>query len=121
VEDADAALGAVAVDAPEPLFHAPEEGHFAARLLERFAAQRQPFRPGALDHAGHVGEDHVGVLLLGQRIGLGPELLVALAHRGDEVVFLHVARGQRAVEVVDQRYGETVFVVHGDEVLISQK
>ena len=43
VEDADAALGAVAVDAPEPLFHAPEEGHFAARLLERFAAQRQPF------------------------------------------------------------------------------
>ena len=86
-----------------------EERHAAARILERLAAQRESLRLGLLDHPGHVREDHVGVLLLGQRVGLGPELLVALADGRNEVVFLHVARSERAVEVVDQCYGKSEF------------
>ena len=92
MQDADAPLGAVAVDAPEPLLHAAVERHAAPRLLEGLTAQRQPLRLGLLDHPGHVGEDHVGILLLGQRVGLGPELLVALADGRNEVILLHVAR-----------------------------
>ena len=107
MQDADAAPCAVGVDPREPLPDALVERHAAARFLERLAAQRQPLRLGLLDHACHVGQHHVGVLPLGQRVGLGPELPVALAHGGDEVVLLHVARRERAVEIVDEGYGES--------------
>ena len=109
VQDADAPPGPVGVDARKPLFDPREERHAAARILKRLAAQRQALRLGLLDHPGHVREDHVGVLLLGQRVGLGPELLVALADGRNEIVLLHVARGQRAVEIVDECYGESEF------------
>lgn len=75
----------------------------ASRLSE------ESLRLGLLDHPRHVRKDHVGVLLLGQRVGLGPELLVALADGRNEVVFLHVARSERSVEVVDQCYGKSEF------------
>ena len=106
----DAPVGESAgVDARKPLFDPREERHAAARILKRLAAQRQALRLGLLDHPGHVREDHVGVLLFGQRVGLGPELLVALADGRNEVVFLHVARSERSVEVVDQCYGKSEF------------
>ena len=103
------ALRAEGVDAAEPLLHARKEPDVASRLLERLAAQRQALRLGLLDHPGHVREDHIGVLLFGQRVGLGPELLVALADGRNEIVLLHVARSQRAVEIVDECYGESEF------------
>ena len=109
VEDADAPLFAVAVDSGKPLPDAVEERHAAARLLERLAFERESLRLGLLDHPRHVRKDHVGVLLLGERVGLGPELLVALADGRNEVVFLHVARSERSVEVVDQCYGKSEF------------
>ena len=102
-------LFAVAVDSGKPLPDAVEERHAAARLLERLAFERESLRLGLLDHPRHVRKDHVGVLLLGERVGLGPELLVALADGRNEVVFLHVARSERSVEVVDQCYGKSEF------------
>ena len=109
VEDADAPFFAVAVDPGKPLPDAVEERHAASRLLERLAFERESLRLGLLDHPCHIRKDHVGVLLLGERVGLGPELLVALADGRNEVVFLHVARSERSVEVVDQCYGKSEF------------
>ena len=109
VQNPDAPLFAVGVDPRKPLLHAVEQRHAASRILERFAAERQAFRFGLLNHPGHVGEDHVGVLFFGERVGFGPEVLVAFADRRNEVVLLHVARGKRSVEVVDERYGESEF------------
>ena len=107
VQDADTTLLTITIDTSEPLLHTSVEAHLAARLLKRLPTQRQPLRLGLLNHAGHVGQHHVGILLFGQRIGLGPELLVALAYRRNKIILLHVARRQRAVKIVDQRNRKT--------------
>ena len=59
-----------------------------------------------MQHPIHIGEDRVPVLLHGRLVALFPELAVAFSDGRNEVVFLHVARRERAVEVVDQRYGQ---------------
>ncbi len=110
MQQAQTPLGGICVHARKPTLHAAVVGDVAARLLKRLAPQREPLALRLLNHAGHVGQHGIGVLRLGQSVGLGPKLLVALAHGGNEVVFLHVARGQRAVEIVDQRYCE--FLLH---------
>ena len=112
MEDAHAVPLAVAVDAAEPVAHARIERDAPPRLLEGLAAQREPLGLRLLNHAGHVGEHHVGILLLGQRVGLRPELLVALAHGRNEVILLHVAGRERAVEIVNQGNGDA-FLFHG--------
>ena len=112
VQHAHAPRGGVGVDAAEPLLHARKEPDVASRLLERLAAQRQFARARRFEHLGHVGKRHVGVLLLGQRIGVVPELPVALADGGNEIVLLHVAGRQRTVEVVDQRRRDFGFLCH---------
>ncbi len=111
VQNLDSALLAVCVHAVEPLLHTRVESHAATRLLKGFATERQPLRLRRLNHSRHVCQNLVGVLLLGEVVRLRPELLVALADGRNEVVFLHVARRQSAVEVVDKCYREAIFRV----------
>ena len=109
VEYAHATLRTIAIDTSEPLLHATKEGDVATRFAEGLAPERQPLRLCRLEHACHICEHLVGILLLGKGVGLVPELYVALAHGGDEVVLLHISRCQRAVEVVDKGYGNHIF------------
>ena len=99
----------ISVHAREPRLDAGVVSYAPARLLKGLAPQREALALRLLYHAGHVGEHGVGILLLGQRVGLAPELLVALADGRNEIVLLHVARGQRAVEIVYQGHGRFLF------------
>ena len=106
----DAAFGGIGVDPREPLANALVQFDILSRPGERLATQRNAGTLGFVQHPVHIGEDRVAVLFAGGFIALLPELAVAFADRRNKVVLLHVARRKRAVEIVDQRYGQ--FLCH---------
>ena len=91
--------------AVEPLLDAGEQLHVAAELHQVVAVDAHAARLGLLVHEVHVGDEAVGAVLAGERVGLGPERLGVLADLGQERVFLHGLGGERAVEIVDERDG----------------
>ena len=80
---------------------------------QRLPGDRGPPLVRLLQHQAHVGQDLVRVLDPGAGIRFAPECIVGHPEGGDEAVFLQVAGGQGAVEVVDQRRALQRGAVHG--------
>ena len=114
----DAALPAVAVYAPEPVLHAVVELDFRTVFRESLFSNVK-FPPCLLHHGEHIGKVHIHVVFLGELVRLPPEFVHVLAHRLYEALRLHVARGQRSVEII--AYGKhrlfalfKPFIFHSD-------
>ena len=101
--DLDTVRFAVFVDQPEPAADAFVEFDVLAELLELLATEGDVVLLRFVEHQLHVGQDIAGILAAGDVVTLGPELLRSLSYGLDESEFLHIARRQRAVEVVDKR------------------
>ena len=106
--DLQAVLGAEVVHALEPgLAHQVrlqpvEQLYVPAVVAQRLAGHRMARLAGGLQHQLHVHEDAVAVGAAGELARFLPEGGLVHAQRGDEAHLLHVAAGERAVEVVDQ-------------------
>ena len=95
---------AVFVDQGKPLAYAGIEFDALAEGDEGFAGEGDALGTGLVDHQLHIGEDAAHLLPFGHRVALAPELLGRLPDGLDEAELLHVARRERSVEIVDQRY-----------------
>ena len=73
---------------------------------------RTPLDFRLLVHQVHVGDERIGLGLLGMRVGFGPERSRVGADLGQEGIFLHRLGAERAVEIVDQRDGLLVELRH---------
>ena len=94
----------VCVDASEPFPHAFEKGNFGPRFAESLAAQGDILVVRLFQHPEHVGQNGVAVLLFRHGGTFRPELFVGFPHGRNEIVFLHVAGSQCAVEIVSDSY-----------------
>ena len=95
---------AVSVDEREPLLDALEEFDLRAELAERVALQRDAAGFRLLQHQVHIAQYPAGVVAGGHLDGLPPEGVGVFADRLHKAEFLHVARRERPVEIIDQRH-----------------
>ena len=97
---------AIAVYTLKPLLDTRIEHNLATRLLKRLTTQRVSLRLRLTNHQRHIGQNLIGILLLGHLVGIAPKLLVALAYGRNKVILLHIARSKRSVKIVYQRNGK---------------
>ncbi len=95
----------VAGDLVEPAFDAGEQLDVLALRHEVGAVDAHALRLGLLVQEVHVGDEPVSALRARDAIGFLPERRGVLADLWQEGVVLHGTRGERAVEVVDERDG----------------
>ena len=94
----------VEIDEAEPLLHAREKLDSGAEHFQLIPFQAHTPGLCLVEHQLHVSQYVAGILPLGDTVAHLPELCRSLADCLDESEFLHVARGEGSVEVVDQCY-----------------
>lgn len=92
----------VFIDKVEPRSHALEEFDILSEFLELAAFQLDIILLGLIYHQFHVGQDIARILSCRDAVTHFPEFLRRLAYGLDESELLHVSRGKRAVEIVNQ-------------------
>ena len=86
----------------EPGFHPGIKGHVPAQGLERVPGKADA-SPGLFPHHIHIGQNAVRVMLLGKLPAQGPEFLRRGTDAGHITIFLHIARAQGLIKIVNQR------------------
>ena len=95
---------AVLIDFPEPFPDPGVEFHHGAETAETLPGQVDSRGAGLVDHGLHVAEYFAGVVVLRELVASAPEEGGILAESLYQSEFLHVGRGEGAVEVVDEGY-----------------
>ena len=90
-------------DVGEPRFDTGVQLNIAPLRHQILAIDAQVLLLGLLVHQVHVGDQRIGALSLGNARTLGPEILGLDAELRQKRIFLHRLRGERAIEIVDQR------------------
>ena len=91
----------VGVDHPEPFPHALVQFDVLAELLELLATQGYVILLRLVEHQFHVREDIAGILAGSEFVGHLPESFGSGLHGLDEAEFLHIARREGSVKVID--------------------
>src|SRR5262245_21670193 len=98
--DREMPLPAIGVDPIKPIIYARKQFNMSPILDEIVAADRDLLGACLTQHKVEIGENYVTVTVPSEGCGLRPELLGLHSQLWKEVVLLHVARSQCAVEVV---------------------
>ena len=102
--DDDPMLLPVFIHRREPLPHSVEKLDFFPESSEILSGEANPKPAGLVEHELHITEYIARVLLDGNVIALGPELLRVLSDGLNESELLHIARRKRPVKVIANSY-----------------
>ena len=91
------------IDSIKPAFHAGEESHVASQLVQFFTREIQ-LALRHFFHQVHICEHAVHLVLLREIAAETPEFVGIHANARQERIFLHILRGKRLVEIINQRY-----------------
>ena len=100
------------VDFGKPLFHAGEEFHHRAEFFKTFSLERNAIGTRFIEHGVHVGENVVGIIFFGEFVAFFPELVNVVADGLNKAEFLHIARCERAIKIVDECYLRSIVSSH---------
>ena len=97
-------LLAVAFGQLEPFLYSAEEFHLPSEILEVLLSQPDTLVAGLVEHQLHIAEYVACILVDGNLVTHLPELLRTLFYCLYEAEFLHIARRECSVEVVNKSY-----------------
>ena len=102
-------LLSVCIHETEPFADSVEEFDRCSEPFEVVASKLDSGLAGFVEHKFHIAEDIAGILSHCNIVTFLPELLRLLSDGLDESEFLHVARRQCAVKIIDKCYDRTLF------------